>query len=475
MTAHRRQRGQIVWLMVLCAIPIALGLGYLFNSAELMSRKVRAQNAADAAALSQATWMARSMNVMATNNVAFVQTEAILVANSAVELTVTDLFEYQMQEGATQGARAISTCPGIPYTAVACAKAIYKLIQLYLSARAMENLVALATAAGKLGRDADAFAQSNDELANNFWRFSADMQRSLAQANGLTDPPLISPVVWDENQNEGERNVLRGELMSTGLPVERIDWGHGVDMPADRLAQIWKLLRPVQSMGYEAQHRELFFSVGRNFKDHGYSDQNGNPSDDGDEIGPWAMARNDVKDALEKAEDHAKNADWDARWSEEDPEYDDCWDSASTFPSVPVAFDVGIPCVEGALVNPDRMAYLYGPAAPENGDWDAWGVTDVLALTKSTRARNFVAPKRFVNKLSAAYGIAKARVYTATAPDLYSSDWHATLVPTLSYDGDGGLPPEFRRALDRLVNREPGLANYMNRFRDEELALVLSR
>ena len=478
MNTRRHQHGQIIFLMALCTIPIALGVGYLFNSAELMSRKVRAQDAADAAALSQATWTARSLNVMATNNVAFVQTEAILVANSAVMLTVADLTASQAVMGVQEGATAAGTCPtvvGWPK----CAHAVYNLIQLYLSARSIENLVALATAATDVGRHAQAFARSNDALANGFAGFSADMQRSLARSNGLADPPWISPVVWDENQGEDGRNVLQGNLLSTGLPVARIDWGHGVDLPPDLLAKFWKLRRPVQSMGYDGQHRELFASVGRNFESHGYKEDNGNQSDDGDEIGPWSMARNDVKDALDKGVDHAKNAGWSAHGTEEDPDYDTCWDSASSFPSIPVSLDLGlelpIPCVRGALLNPDQMAFLYGPQSPENGDFDAWGMTDILVLAKSSRARNFVAPKRFKNSLPAAYGIAKARVYSTTWADLYSSDWRATLVPALSYDDQRGLPPEFRTAFNRVVTREPELATYMNRFRDEELADVLSR
>jgi hypothetical protein len=473
--AHRRQRGQVVWLMALCAIPIALGIGYLFNSAELLSRKVRAQNAADAAALSQATWMARSMNVMATNNVAFTQTEAILVASSAVMLTATDLTEYQGQEGITQGIRAGSTCTAI-VTAVACVDALYKLIQLYLSARALENIVALATAAGDLADHARAFAQSNDQLAQNFARFSADMQRSLAQTNGLTDPPRIVPVIWNPGQSDLEPDVVRADRLSTGLPVARIDWGNSLDLPPDLLAKFWKLLRPTNGMGYDGQHRVLFGNAGKNFLEHGYNDQNNNPSEDSDEVGPWAMARNDVKDALEKSVDHAKNANWSSRWSEEDPDYDTCWDTASMVPAIPEAFGVPIPCIRGGLSGPDWV-YLYGPAAPENGHMDESGITDVLVLAKSSRARNFVAPKRFTNTLPAAYGIAKSRLYSASlAVDLYSSDWHATLVPLLSWKDEGRLPPNFRTALDRLLTdqSDTALANYMKRFSDQELYVVLS-
>jgi hypothetical protein len=356
------------------------------------------------------------------------------------------------------------------------------MIQTYLAGRALENLLALATAAPALADDSKAFTDSNEQLAFNFARFSAQMQRSLAQTNGLSEPPRMVAMEWDEQSEKGAPDMLTADRLSTGLPVAKIDFGNDLNpLLDDRLALIWKGDTSVQSMGKDSAHDVfLWVDAGRNFKSHGYSDNNNSDKDgqDSDEIGPWGMARNDVKHQLDNAVDHAKAVGWTDRWGEEDPEYDRCWNTSSTIPGVPMLYINGdattvIPCSHGALL-PGKLPYLYGPAAPPDQNWDYWGITDVLVLAKSTRARNLVAPKRLANAVPAAYGMAKARLYNIN-PDLYSSDWHATLVSVMSRDGDNEVPPEFRTALDRLTsaNADAELTKYLSRFTDAEMPLVL--
>ena len=71
--------GQIVALAVIGMIPLVMLLAMIFNTSEQIIDKTRAQNAVDAAVMTQATWTARSLNVMSMNNVAITQSHAINV------------------------------------------------------------------------------------------------------------------------------------------------------------------------------------------------------------------------------------------------------------------------------------------------------------------------------------------------------------------------------------------------------------
>ena len=84
-TAPRKQAGQIIIMMMLAAIPLASLVAYVLNGAELTATKTRLQNAADSAAMSEAAWVARSLNVMSMNNTAMTQSMAVDTAGYALE------------------------------------------------------------------------------------------------------------------------------------------------------------------------------------------------------------------------------------------------------------------------------------------------------------------------------------------------------------------------------------------------------
>jgi hypothetical protein len=71
---RRRWRGGQVLVILLLAMTLLAGLVfYVYNVGHHVNRGVDVQNAADAAAVSAATWLARSMNIVAMNNVASVR------------------------------------------------------------------------------------------------------------------------------------------------------------------------------------------------------------------------------------------------------------------------------------------------------------------------------------------------------------------------------------------------------------------
>ena len=91
---HIHRSGQIL-VIALLAITILAGLVfYVFNIGSQLNRRVQMQNAADAAAISGAGWMARSMNIIAMNNVTQSRLIALaLVLDSlplAAEMTIAE-------------------------------------------------------------------------------------------------------------------------------------------------------------------------------------------------------------------------------------------------------------------------------------------------------------------------------------------------------------------------------------------------
>lgn len=77
---HAPRRGAVL-VITLLALTLLVGLiFYVYNMGAVVNRRIEAQNAADAVAISGAEWMARSMNVIALNNV----TQARLLALVAV-------------------------------------------------------------------------------------------------------------------------------------------------------------------------------------------------------------------------------------------------------------------------------------------------------------------------------------------------------------------------------------------------------
>ena len=81
MRSRHKQRGQIVALTMFLAIPAVLVLAYILNGGAIAYRKTEMQNATDTAVLTQAAWVARSLNVMSMNNTAM--TQSFVISNAA--------------------------------------------------------------------------------------------------------------------------------------------------------------------------------------------------------------------------------------------------------------------------------------------------------------------------------------------------------------------------------------------------------
>ncbi len=91
--ASRRCGGQIL-VIALLAITVLVGLVvYVYNTGSVLNRRVSLQTTADSAAVSGATWMARSMNVVAMNNVGQSRSLALVPILDALPLATEMSYE----------------------------------------------------------------------------------------------------------------------------------------------------------------------------------------------------------------------------------------------------------------------------------------------------------------------------------------------------------------------------------------------
>ena len=83
----RRQGGQVLVVALIALTLLASLVFYVINVSDQMHRRVEMQSAADATVISGAAWMARSMNVVAMNNVAITRMLALVPTLDAFPLS----------------------------------------------------------------------------------------------------------------------------------------------------------------------------------------------------------------------------------------------------------------------------------------------------------------------------------------------------------------------------------------------------
>jgi hypothetical protein len=118
---QRRRRKGAVLVVTLVALALLVGLVFfVFNLGDQVNNRLVLQNAADSAAVSGGTWMARSMNVLAMNNTGQAKMIALAMVLDAVPLAAELAFvelDLDRQEGQTLGeALGSQLSRGVPET-----------------------------------------------------------------------------------------------------------------------------------------------------------------------------------------------------------------------------------------------------------------------------------------------------------------------------------------------------------------------
>jgi hypothetical protein len=111
---HRNEGGQSIVFVVLTLLFVVLFVFMVINTGDVTSKKMRMVTAADAVAVSGATWMARGHNSIAMMNVAQSQILAIIILLRSTEMT------YDIAKVILEALGAVAdVLSGIPFTAAA--------------------------------------------------------------------------------------------------------------------------------------------------------------------------------------------------------------------------------------------------------------------------------------------------------------------------------------------------------------------
>ncbi len=409
---HEDSRGQIVPLFLLGLVTLVLLVVMLINTGQEVVRRTEVQNGADAAAITQASWAASSLNVMAMNNVGMTQALAISVVSAALNETILfDVAPAVLSLARTYIMGAASACPNI-FAIALCAYYVGAGIHLAVTV-AVPTIRILAQnpfgAAMDFRQVAIAFSKMNEHIARSFPLFSDSISRRVASANGVE-----APIFYPEARGSGR------QLSATPLPVET-SW---VDFPQFPLFRLC-------SASAEGTRRDLLGVVDlfENYAEHGYRRGEG----------PYPVAKAGVDGRISGP--LSSLGGFPHRFHYRTPQPQRRGDNEYTrlldqrWPLMCRSQMAPAPVAVAALPWPPRLSMyriLDRPRILIPFRSPPQRTRDTLSVVAVTRRRGgaAVVSDRFRNPPETAYGYAQAEVYTdQTAHDLFTQDWRARLVP----------------------------------------------
>lgn len=421
----RRQSGQIIILFVVGLMSLILLLSLIFNTGQQIDARIKAQNAADAAALSQSTAVARSLNVMSMNNVAITQAFTLNVLMTAL---LPELVEASAKAGAKAVQYAIniasycSACAVPPFVScIPCAANIGLEVDLLLFViipliDIWKDLgVTLDLEKGfsqpifpppKIRTAADitlSLVDMNKTLVREFPQTSADMAQALIARNNLGESPLfIAGDAFPQPRN--------GVYTGTLLPVDRTQ-------PIKGLTDLTRLpdsqhygLCLTGTYGTPVQFPPAYW----NMQQHGYPIR----------TGPYLIGRDAFANTINPPVNHLEGF----------PHYTNV---ATDFEDIvklawPLAC-VGQTLFRGTLnLNAFTRIDLYRIKKPHllvnaiGASRDDWSI---VAIARQQQGSGALGGSRFPNPVDGHYAYAQAEVFNLVWYDLYTQDWQARLVP----------------------------------------------
>ena len=451
---HADRRGQIAPLAVIGMLPLVMLLGIIFNTSEQIVDKTRVQNAVDAAVMTQATWTARSLNVMSMNNVAITQAHAINVISvtllpELIELSIESVqkFREHLQNG-QRCVQAAAACGPFSAACIAGCVAVFGGLLAHLTIVVIKPLIDiwqdlnipiadfvfkpvdlltggspdLPDGTTSLGLISD-FAQMgqalvamNDYVAKESKNFAKQTVTNVSTRNGLT--PFDSSLFLYAGYSQTD---------PYGLPVEEVAFGsEGSGSDVGSLAS--GIGREICKTGYWGT---AFFdptgsllSVDFNFQEHGYEWYKG----------PFEVGRASVSAAIEKPRDALTGF---PHFGDSPSARFDNLIRASYPAACSLRQFVTFPSGIIGQFTPYRVAGDPGArSALSYNDRDSRDTWSIFGIGKMQRPEATVMSGWFVNDPDAVYATAQAEVYNGVWYDLYTQDWHAKLVSTHMLEGD---------------------------------------
>jgi hypothetical protein len=427
-------------------------LGLVFNTSEQIIDKTRSQNGIDAAVMTQATWTARSLNIMSMNNVAITQAHAINVIGTALLPELIELSGQSIKkfgEYLRDGQRCLSAASGCGPFVLACQAAcvaVYGVLLAHLSIKVIYPLIQIwqdlnipvtdfvfkpldlltgkstslpddTTALGHISdyeKMGQALIAMNKHVAENSNGFAKETVTAVSDRNGLS--PLADTVFLFAAYKQTD---------PFGLPVETVEFGgEGSGSDGNTLAK--GIGREICKTGYLGtafiDPTGQLISLDFNFQEHGYDWYKG----------PYVYGRDSVSEAIKKPREAFKG------FPHGGPEPKVRFDKAVD-PMYATACSlrqfVKFPTIFGGGFIPYRVASDPGPRSALNyGKRDSRDQWSIFGFSKFKRKDATVMGRWFVNDPNAQYASAQAEVYNGVWYDLYTQDWHAKLVSTHMLD-----------------------------------------
>lgn len=429
---HRDDSAQIAPLVVLGALPFAMLVALIFNTGEQIVSRTQAQNAADAAAMTQGTWAARSMNAMAINNVAITQAHAISVIGTTLMPEIVAAQAEILLQG-SEYLRMSFQCPskasaclvGYPACLAVCI-AFYVALGAHLAWIEIQLIDVFDEAQRGIGfgNIAKSLSQMNEHIVANAPDFNRAVQNEIAAVNGLTDPD--NTLIMFAGYDQSDPYALPVAETEFGVGAELCKTGGALPAPEGLRGTYFGLLPGSGS---------IVSVLDKNFEVHGYEEG----------TGPFEIGRDTAIDAIAKPVDALEgiihtmipgmtlsDGDLDDVGFPDDLKFENVADEAYQ-----------VACLAQFMVPGGRMT-LYQVANPRSpldyGNRDSRDQWSLLAYARKPRATTAVmggaeAVFGFDNPPHNVFGLAQAELYNGIWFDLYTQGWRAKLVPAHMLEG----------------------------------------
>ena len=211
-------------------IPLMLLMATIFNGGFLVVQKTRLQNSVDTSALLEASWTARSLNIMSMNNTALTQSQAITSAAWAMEKPLMDAGLNSGLVAGFYGGRAFTTARIAPPWTVVLAALVYGVMYAALNERVLEPLFELQEELKRsihsddeddqgFAKAAASFGRMNKILAEKFPESINSYSEQLLHANYSEDATQIRYTAWAD----------LGETLNVAIPVVEQSLGDALE------------------------------------------------------------------------------------------------------------------------------------------------------------------------------------------------------------------------------------------------------
>ncbi len=456
---YKKQKGQIIVLATFGLIPLVLLIALVFNTGEHVSSKIQTQNAADAAAMTQATWAARSLNVMSINNTALSQSYSVTMVGYMVAAVVQEagvLIVKEIKEIVQEAKRchdialaAAAASGGVGYApALAVCLAIESVPQraVHMGNEVLPRWFAIAEDLGygdvstgviqphKITDFHDitqALSAMNDEIVNSFPEFSQQVAKRVAEVNGVSDVPRFY-----SGYESDDSLVSSKDYKTTGLPVKNSELIGGALKSAFGIG-------PLKSVSEKGTHSTTFIKRFQDFIIHGYKEGEG----------PYDVAYEQSAEEVGKLIDGLEQDIlylWEIPVGQgpkekfkrtfEDHE-DICWNPHSSLHMLPLIEFGGLGCTLPLPDISDRLSIYeieqdYLTEVAGASVWTDEDVTSILAFIRDKRDSGAIISSRFNSPTAGEYAYAQAQIYNDKHPDLYTHNWRAVLRPSTLLESD---------------------------------------